>query len=209
VGVTTNRTEAGRSKAAVAQRKKLFIERYLVNGNNATEAAKFAGFSDKVACQQGFRLLQREDVKALLGRRAEEIVQDVQLTTERWAKEMACIGHFDPGELYDADGNLIPIHKLPEHVRRAISSVEIESRREGRGEDAVTVQTSKIKLWDKNTALANVGKHLGAFEPTIASAPTRSRWSSSWWARRWKRSAASPCSCRASSSSCSIATPTR
>lgn len=152
------------SQSSATVRRKVFVERYLVNGNNATEAAKFAGFSEKTAASQGARLLAHPAVKALIGTRAEQVVVAAQLTTERWAKEMACIAHFDPGELYDPDGNLIPIHQLPEHVRRAIGSVDTERRREGRGEEAETVTTTKIKIWDKNAALANVGKHLGMFE---------------------------------------------
>ncbi len=152
------------SKASSATRHKVFAERYLVNGNNATEAAKFSGYSERTAHAQGYRLLQMESVKTILGNRAESLLRAAELTTERWAKEMAAIGHFDPGELYDADGNLIPIYKLPEHVRRAIGTVKIERRFEGRGEDRTEVVTQEVRPCDKNTALANIGKHLGMFE---------------------------------------------
>lgn len=146
------RIEPGRSRAAVAKRRKMFVERYLVNGNNATEAAKFVGFSDKTATQEGHRMLHRPEIAALLAKRAERVVEIAQLTTERWAREMAAIGHFDPGELYDEAGNLIPIHLLPEHVRRAIAGVKLTSG------------GTEYKFCDKNPALANIGKHLGMFE---------------------------------------------
>lgn len=145
------------SRKTAVTRRKVFIERWLVNGNNATEAAKFAGFSAHTAASQGQRLLKNPEVKALIGTRAEQALTDAQLTTERWAQEMVCLGHFDPGELYDQDGGLIPIHQLPEHVRRAIASVEVVV-----GKDKET--TKKVKFWDKNAALANIGKHLGMFE---------------------------------------------
>ena len=84
---------------------------------------------------------------------AKKIAFSADLSAERWAAELACIAHFDPRELYDAAGNLIPLHLLPEHVRRAIASVE-----------PVADGSVKVKMWDKNTALANIGKHLGLFE---------------------------------------------
>lgn len=153
----------GRSKETALIRQKLFVERWLTNGNNATEAAAYAGFSEASAHVRGCELLARDDVKAMIGARAERLVRTAELSTERWAKEMAAIGHFDPGELYDVDGNLIPIYQLPEHVRRAIASVKRERRTEGKGETVATVTTEEVKLHDKNTALANIGKHLGVF----------------------------------------------
>lgn len=141
------------AKESADRRKKLFVERYLVNGNNATDAALHAGFSPRTAKSQAHRLLQLGTVKTLIESRVQRVMLDAELTTERWAQEMACIAHFDPGELYDSMGNLIPIHQLPEHVRRAIASVKTNLK----GEVSVT-------MVDKNAALANVGKHLGVFE---------------------------------------------
>ena len=46
--------------------------------------------------------------ETMLGERANKVVVEAQLTTERWAKDMAAIGHVDPGDLYDDAGNLIP-----------------------------------------------------------------------------------------------------
>lgn len=158
------------TEAATATRRKVFAERYLINGNNATEAAKFAGYSEKTAYSLGSRMLKHPDVQAIITARSAAIMRKAELTTDRWAEEMACIGHFDPGELYDAEGNLIPIHKLPAHVRRAIASVEVDVNAvtNGATEEGetkrLTSTTHKIKLWDKNTALANIGKHLGVFE---------------------------------------------
>ena len=155
--------KASPSAEAVEQRRKAFVERYLVNGYNASEAAAFVGFSAATAGTKGCQLLAEPWVKEQVRTRMQAVVTKAELTTERWAKEMAAIAHFDPGELYDETGQLIPLWELPEHVRRAISAVDVERRREGKGEDAQVVETTKIKTHDKNTALANVGKHLGMF----------------------------------------------
>lgn len=135
----------------------LFAERYVANGGNGTQAAIDAGATKNSAKVMAHRWLKREDVQSIVAARASQVLADAGLSTERWAKETACIAHFDPRELYDAAGNLIPIHLLPEHVAHAISSIETITDKDGE-------VTKKLKLWDKNAALANAGKHLGVFE---------------------------------------------
>lgn len=149
------------SKLAAELRRKVFVERWLTNGNNAAEAARYAGFSENSAVQTGYELLQRDDVQALIGHRNNRLLATATLNTERWANEMAAIGHLDPGEFYNEAGELIPIHKLPEHVRRAVASVDHEITTD---KDGNTTQRIKIKTNDKNAALTNIGRHLGVFE---------------------------------------------
>jgi len=155
--------KVGRNTKGSELRYRTFVDRYLVNGNNACEAARHAGYSEGTA-KYGIKLMRNPRVIELLGQRAERAANVAELSADKWAKEMASIAHFDPGELYDGDGNLIPLPDLPEHVRRAIGSIDIETRMEGKGDEAVPVTTTKVKVWDKNVALANVGKHLGLFE---------------------------------------------
>lgn len=156
--------KAGNSPASSVVRRKLFAERYLVNGRNGTEAAQHAGATGPNAATQAGRWLKHPDVIAIIAERTAAVIEQAVLNTDRWAKEMASIGHFDPGELYDDDGHLIPLHLLPEHVRRAVASVKTEHRTVGRGEDREVITTQEVKLNDKNTALANIGRHLGAFD---------------------------------------------
>lgn len=148
-------TKAGCSKEAAMARREQFIAAYLTNGNNGAAAAIAAGFSPACARQKAYVLLKDPAVAARVAKKQEMVAFEAGLSIERWAKEMACIGHFDPAELYDTAGNLIPLHLLPEHVRRAVASVEPIG-----GEDGGV----KVKTWDKNVALASIGKHLGAFE---------------------------------------------
>lgn len=148
------KVNGGTSSVAKVLRRKVFFDAYQTNGNNATQAAITAGASPKSAHVMGCRWLKEIKLSGKLVKAAEKVAFDSGLSVERWAKEMACIGHLDPAELYDADGNLIPIHELPEHVRRAIASVKPGNDKGG----------PEVKLWDKNAALLNIGKHLGVFE---------------------------------------------
>lgn len=145
------RPNLGKSRIAIATREKLFVEAYLSNGSNVTQAAIAVGYSPNGADVAGNRLLGKASVVALLAERTKKVLTDAGLSTERWAKEVACIAHANVADLFREDGTLIPIQELPEHVQRSLG---FELGKDG------------VKLWslDKNASLATVGKHLGAFE---------------------------------------------
>ena len=46
----------------------------------------------------------------------------LEISKERVLLELARIALLDPGDLFDAAGNLLPIHAMPEDARRAIAS---------------------------------------------------------------------------------------
>lgn len=50
----------------LAERKRRFVEAFMANGGNATQAAKRAGYSTKTAASQGSRLLRLVDVRHAL-----------------------------------------------------------------------------------------------------------------------------------------------
>lgn len=84
-------------------------------------------------------------------------------TTERILQELARVGMSDPGEMFDADGNLLPMRELPEHVRRAIGNVKVTHTTRGRGEDASTVVSTEVKFWPKVEALRLMGTYRRMF----------------------------------------------
>lgn len=60
------RVKPGTSKEAAAKRKSDFVEAFLANNENATEAAVTAGYSPKTARQQGARLLSDVAIRAAI-----------------------------------------------------------------------------------------------------------------------------------------------
>ena len=50
------------------------------------------------------------------------------ITVTRIFQELGRVGLCDPEGLFDASGRILPLHLMPEDIRRAISSVDIEER---------------------------------------------------------------------------------
>lgn len=108
-----HKAKAGTSKASAAQRKAMFVEAYLTNGGNATQAAKEAGYSVKTARQQGQRLLTDVVISQQIASRRSQVVaqakEKTQLTAEEVLASLARDLRFDPAKLYREDGTLKPI----------------------------------------------------------------------------------------------------
>jgi phage terminase small subunit len=142
----------------------LFIDAFLKCAN-ATQAAKDAGYSVKTARNIGCNLLLREDVQAELGRRRVVVEDIANLDAAKVIREVASILFSDVRKLFDEHGKLLPIQSLDSATAAAIAAIEVDTLFEGSGKDREAIgTTTKIKLWDKNSAADKLMKHLGLFE---------------------------------------------
>ena len=153
------KVKAGGSERSAADRRRVFVEQYLSNGNNATQAALVAGFSQKTAASQGARLLKHVDVIDKLTARQTEVFNNLQITTERILQERARMAFFDVRKLYDENGNLIPLHKLDADTAAVIAGVDVTQIG---GDEGVSL-VKKYKLADKNAALTSLERQLGMY----------------------------------------------
>ena len=155
----------GTSKEAAAARKAIFVEAYIANGRNATEAAKTAGYSIRTARSQGCRLLTDVYIVTQIAERSKTLAKKHELTTDDVIGELSKLVRSDLRQLLNKDGDLLPAGEWPDGIAGAISSLEIEALYDGQGKDRKQVgHTKKLKLWDKNAALEKAMKHLGLFE---------------------------------------------
>jgi phage terminase small subunit len=159
------KVKASSSKQAAADRRHLFVEAYMANGGNATQAALSAGFAKKSAHSQGHDALKHPETIRMLNERRKNLAQKYELTTENVLKSLAQAVHFDPRKLYKDDGSLKPIHELDEDTAMALSGFEVLEEFAGRGEQRETIgYTKKVKWLDKNAARDQAMKHLGLFK---------------------------------------------
>lgn len=151
--------KAGTSKTSAADRRKIFVESYITNGGNATQAAITAGLSPKTARQQGARMLTDVSIATEIADRARIVANKYELTTELAARSIIQEMTFDPAKLYRENGTLKDIPELDEDTRMALSSVEFEQV----GSPDAPVFVRKVKWANRAVAREQLMKHLGMF----------------------------------------------
>lgn len=157
----------------LTDKQKRFCEEYLID-LNATQAAIRAGYSPKTARSIANENLTKPDIKAYLAKINEERIQRVKISQDDVLRELAHIA-FDDIKNYlsfrtekvqvgvDEEGK--PRYRY-KHVVDFKNSNEIDTR----NIQEITVGTNgalKIKLYSKDEALVNLGRHLGIFNDKL------------------------------------------
>lgn len=150
---------------ALTPKQQRFVDEYLVD-LNATQAAIRAGYSEKTAHVIGAENLGKPEIAAAVASAQQKRSDRTGVKADQVLAELAVIG-FSSVEHYttDDEGRLVLAEGAPASAMRAVSSVKLKTRtiRPRDGGDPETVREVEFRLWDKNTALANLGKHLGMF----------------------------------------------
>lgn len=148
-------------------KQRRFVEEYLVD-LNATEAAKRAGYSAKTAYSIGHEILKKPEAAAEITRLMAERSQRTQVTADRVLKEIARLAFSDVRKLFRPDGALRPMSELDDDTAAALASVEVSEEFEGRGEEReLSGFLKKVKVWDKNSALDKLCRHLNLYKDTV------------------------------------------
>lgn len=128
---------------------------------NATESAVYAGFAEATAKQEGWRLLQRDDVQEYLGKLRSEYTEKSGVSKQKVIAELARIAFSDIRNYYTGDNQLIPITDLDDDAAAALASLKIDELYNGE----VTIgQMKEIKTYNKLDALEKLARHLGLYE---------------------------------------------
>jgi phage terminase small subunit len=142
-------------KAALSARAARFVEEYLKD-LNATAAARRAGYSAKTAGQIAEKLLKDPRIKTAISAALAARSKRARVKADRVIQELEDLALFDPGDVFDFNGNTITLRRaadIPEHARRAISSVKIV----GKG----AKQRVEVRLCDKSVNLTTLMRHHG------------------------------------------------
>jgi phage terminase small subunit len=160
--------KAAKEAVALTARQSRFVDEYLID-LNATQAAIRAGYSAKTAESQGARLLRNAKVARAIQERMKKREQRTEITQDRVLQELARIGFADLREVFTNTGNLRRPEEWSDALGAAVSAVEVVVRPSGEYDEDGRPEVEhvhKIRLWDKNSALEKIARHLGMFADT-------------------------------------------
>ena len=156
----------------MTEKQKLFADEYLID-LNATRAYKAVYKSckkDETARVNGSRLLTKANIQNYIDKRMEERAQRTEITQDKVLKELAKIGFADIKDYleYKTVQSVISHHEDGEPIIDYRQIVDVIDSAEV---DTSVIQevsiakdgTFKFKLYDKQKALVDIGKHLGMF----------------------------------------------
>lgn len=171
--VAKGKTTSGGTSHSMKVRDEAFVAAYLSNGENVAAAARSVGAPEKTARQDGQRWLKRLYVQQLIkdhqAKVAAELESKYAITRENVLSALSNLVFADPRLLFHADGRLKHVTELDERTAKMVSSFEVEElyETEGHGPGRVKVNTgrvTKVRMWDKNSAVDKAMRHLGLFE---------------------------------------------
>ena len=156
------------AKAKSKRKRKLsnLQERFknnILEGMNQTDAYLAAGYkcSRQAANANAVRLIANDSIQKAIKDAREKAADKAEISQERILREEGRLSFLDPMDLVDENGNQLPLHKLPNDVRRAIVGLEIiEGPIKG-------VVKYKYKFSDKGKSLERISKHLGMYTENI------------------------------------------
>lgn len=140
----------------------LFADLYAKSGFSEPDRAFMGAFNRRGSRREVASILKRKAVREVVEAKRAELAERFAVTLPNVLQELAAIAHFDLAECYDPDtGEALPPHRLPRHVSRALSRVEVVERT---GPDGTVTRASRYTPHDKVKALDALGKHLGLYQ---------------------------------------------
>lgn len=152
-------------REAARGRWEVFAAEFEANGRNGTQAAEAAGFSTPRSASK--RLLKNPKVQALIkAQRAKQLGRveaQHDLSLDKIVAELAeqAFANLDDFVRVEGDDFVLDLPKTTRAQRGVISEITTEVYTEGGGEDARQVKRTKVKFYDKQKALLELGKHFG------------------------------------------------
>ena len=148
-----------------------FVDEYLID-LNATQAAIRAGYAAKRADVIGYENLRKPVIAQVLKERMDERSKRTQIDADWVLKRLAEDTTADISDLYDDDGQLLPVKQWPMAWRTGlVAGIETVQERVGTDADGnpAFVTVRKVKLADRTKLLELIGKHIdvGAFKDKI------------------------------------------
>lgn len=147
--------------AKLSEKQDRFCREYLIDFHQQNAAIR-AGYPPKGAAVAATRMLKSAKIKDRIAQLRADASAKTGVSLERTLDQLGAMAFADPAEMYHQEtGDLLPIHQMPEHIRRAIISIEVDEIEVAGQKIGVT---KKIKLAPKDKATDMILKHLGEYK---------------------------------------------
>lgn len=147
-------------------KQEAFCQAYLRLGDKSAayrEAYNCSNMKAETIHNKAYILSERGGVRARIQQLQKEAVERNKATLDEVLIVLADIIRFDPADMYDNEGALLPVHKMPKKVRVCIQSFEVVEI-PGFNDDTPDTITKKVKHYDKLSSVDKLMKHLGGYE---------------------------------------------
>lgn len=141
----------------MTKKQKRFVEEYLID-LNATQAAIRAGYSPDTAGSIGAENLKKPEIKNRIDKAMAERSKRTGINQDRVLQELARIGFAKITDVVDPDTAKIKTDASEDDLA-CIQSIKIKPNEFG--------TEREVKLYDKKSALVDLGKHLGMFKDRL------------------------------------------
>ena len=138
----------------MTKKQKRFVEEYLID-LNATQAAIRAGYSPATAKEIGCENLTKPNISEAISKAMAERSKRTGINQDRVLQELARIGFAKITDVVDPDTAKIRPDASDDDLA-CIQSIKIKPNEFG--------TEREVKLYDKKSALVDLGKHLGLFK---------------------------------------------
>ncbi len=134
----------------------------ILKGMDGTAAYIAAGYKTKGAGARvnASKLLTKTNIKAAIKEGQKKAADKAEVTQERVLREEARLAFADLRQLFDEKGTIIPLHKLPDDIVRAVIGLEVIT-------EVGEITRYKYKFSDKGKSLERLERHLGMFKDTL------------------------------------------
>ncbi|MBV6636354.1 MAG: terminase small subunit, partial [Mameliella sp.] len=95
------------------------------------------------------RMNAKEHIRQRIRELQDAAAEQAEMTAAQVLEEIGQIAFSDIRELFDQDGNLLPVEAMPEKAAKAIQSIKVTSKAVPGSETGEMVFTTEIKFWDK------------------------------------------------------------
>ena len=163
-----DKKSTSKKQSELTPKQRLFCDEWLVH-RNATRAYMTAyGVERNVASVEGCRSLAKPSIRDYLDQKLAAIEKKYEMNLDKCLAGLARIATANMMDYINNDGT-VDLSVLDHDQAAAIQEITVETyeERTGRGDETETVKRVKLKLYDKRSALLDLGKHFGGFKTKV------------------------------------------